>query len=168
MSGISKVISESLYNKAIDALKEVARSGDVSRKLQAIKSAKEHGISVVASVFDISRVSLMSWIKAFSKSGIDGLKLQEGRGRKHILSDIEIEQVKKWYDSDSNLTIKATKLKIEELFSKKLSMGATHNLIKKKLGLSYITPRPSHYKKDESSHEEFKKKSSRETRGRSD
>ena len=39
MPGISKVISESLYNKAKEALKEVARSGDASRKLQAIKSA---------------------------------------------------------------------------------------------------------------------------------
>jgi len=158
MSGISKAISDELYNKAKDALQEVARSGDVSRKLQAIKSAKEHGISKVADIFDISRVALMSWIKAFSISGIDGLKLKEGRGRKHMLSEAEIEQVKQWIKADSGLTIKAVRLKIEASFTKKLSMGTVHNLIRR-LGFAYITSRPSHYKKDESSHEEFKKKS---------
>lgn len=162
MSGVSKAISDELYNKAKDALQEVVRSGDVSRKLQAIKSAKEHGISKVADIFGISRVALMSWIKAFSMFGIDGLKLQDGRGRKHILSDPEIEQVKRWVEGDSGLTIKAARLKIEESFFKKLSNGAVHNLIKR-LGFAYITPRPSHYKKDTSSHEEFKKKSAGKT-----
>ncbi|MDJ1305938.1 MAG: helix-turn-helix domain-containing protein, partial [Candidatus Midichloria sp.] len=75
-----------VYNKAIldYMLKEVARSGDVSRKLQAIKSAKEHGIQKVAKVFGISRVALMSWIKAFEKDGIGSLKLQTGRGRRAL------------------------------------------------------------------------------------
>ena len=159
MSGISKVISESLYNKAKEALKEVVRSGDVSRKLQAIKSAKEHGISKVADIFGVSRVAIMAWIKDFSEFGAEGLKLKAGRGRKSILLNEEVEKVKEWIKEDPGITINGIRLKIEEFFNKSLSMGATHNLLKK-LNFSYITPRPSHYKKDDSSHEEFKKKSS--------
>ena len=159
MSGVSKAISELLYNKAKEALQEVGRSGDVSRKLQAIKSAKEHGISKVADIFGVSRVAIMAWIRDFSELGIDGLKIKAGRGRKSILLNEEVEKVKEWIKEDPNLTIKAIRLKIKELFNKNLSTGATHNLLKKQ-NLSYITPRPSHYKKDDSSHGEFKKKSS--------
>jgi transposase len=159
MSGISKIINESLYNNVKEALKEVARSGDVSRKLQAIKSAKEHGISKVSDIFGVSRVTIMTWIKDFREFGADGLKLKSGRGRKSILSNEEIEKVKAWIKEDSGITINRVRLKIEEFFNKTLSVGATHNLLKK-LKFSYITPRPSHYKKDASSHEEFKKKSS--------
>jgi transposase len=160
MSGISKVISESLYKKVQDALKEVSKSGDVSRKLQAIKSSKEHGISTVSKIFGVSRVSIMSWIESFSKLGPEGLKLKAGRGRKAKVSDDELKKIQIWINDDPNITIKKVILKIEEDFGKALSIGATHNLLKK-LNFSYITPRPSHYKKDNSSHEEFKKKSSR-------
>ena len=58
----------------------------------------------------------------------------------------------------NDIGIVAIRLKIEASFTKKLSMGAVHNLIRR-LGFAYITARPSHYKKDVSSHEEFKKKS---------
>lgn len=159
MSGISKAISEEVYNKAKEALAEVARGGDVSRKLQAIKSAKEHGISKIADIFGVSRVAIMSWIKNFSESGIDGLKLKAGRGRKSALIDREIAEVQKWLKENHNITLDGIRFKLKEAFNKDLSMGATHNLLKK-LKFSYITPRPSHYKKDESSHDEFKKKSS--------
>jgi len=159
MSWISKAISEEIYNKAKEALAEVARGGDVSRKLQAIKSAKEHGISKIADIFGVSRVAIMSWIKDFSESGIDGLKLKAGRGRKSALIDREIAEIQKWLKENPNITLDGIRFKLREVFNKELSMGATHNLLKK-LKFSYITPRPSHYKKDESSHDEFKKKSS--------
>ena len=105
MSGVSKAISELLYNKAKEALQEVGRSGDVSRKLQAIKSAKEHGISKVADIFGVSRVAIMAWIRDFSELGIDGLKIKAGRGRKSILLNEEVEKVKEWIKEDPNLTI---------------------------------------------------------------
>ena|ERR1700683_2798005 len=160
MAGVSKLIDESLYVKVKEALKLVVKNGDVSHKLQAIKSAKEHGISKVADVFDITRKSLMSWVDRFASHGIEGLKIQKGRGRKHKLSDLEIEQIKVMMEDDPSITIKALKIKISELFDKSLSVGAIYNLMTK-LKFSYITPRPSHYKKVESSHEEFKKKSTR-------
>jgi len=157
MAGISKSISDALYDKVTEALNLVSKNGDISRKLQAIKSAKVHGISKVAEIFGISRVALMAWITSFSKDGIEGLKLKEGRGRKPPLSDLEMDALKKLLEQDHSLTIKAMRIRIQELFSKTLSMSTVHNIIKR-LGFSYITPRPSHYKKDKSKAEEFKKK----------
>lgn len=162
MAGISKAVSETLYKKAQEGLKEVSKSGDVSRKLQAIVSSKEHGISKVSEIFGVSRVTLMEWIHKFSKDGIEGLHLQAGRGRKPVLVASEIEEVRKIVEADHNITIKAVMLKIQDLFSKKLSKSAVHNLLKK-MGFSHITARPSHYKKDPSAQEEFKKKSTEES-----
>lgn len=162
MAGISKAVSESLYKKAQESLKEVAKSGDISRKLQAIMSSKTYGISTISKIFGISRVTLMEWIHKFSRNGVEGLQLQAGRGRKPVLSASEIEQVRKIIEADHNVTIKAVRLKIQDLFSKELSKSAVHNLLKN-LGFSYITGRPSHYKKVLLSQEEFKKKSAEES-----
>lgn len=156
MSGVSKAVSDAVYEKAMYMLKESARSGDVSRKLQAIKSAKEHGIQKVAQVFGISRVALMSWIKAFERNGIEGLKLQSGRGRQALISQSEKVIIQGWILDDCNVTIKAVKLRIEAELKKSLSMAATHRLMKS-LNLSYITPRAKHYKQDGSVHDDFKK-----------
>ena len=160
MAGVSKLIDESLYERAKDALKLTFKSKDVSHKLQAIKSAKEHGISKVADVFDVTRKTLMSWINRFASYGIDGLKMQEGRGRKTKLSSSELEHIKTIIENNPNITIKVLGMQISELFDKKLSVGAIHNLLTK-LKFSYITPRPSHYKQDKSLAAEFKKKSTR-------
>jgi transposase len=158
MSGVSKAVSTALYEKVVKSLQEVSKSGDISRKLQAIKSAKECGITMVSKVFGISRVTLMSWISNFEKHGTDGLKLKTGRGRKSILSEKEKGIVKEWLSVDNTLTIKAVKIKIAETFEKNLSLSTTH-LIMKGLSFSYITPRPKHHKQDKSLHVKFKKKS---------
>jgi transposase len=158
MVGVSKAISESLYLRVEAALKEVSKNGDVSRKLQAIKSAKEHGIKAVADIFGVSRVAIMSWIKDFDKHGISGLQLKTGRGRKHTLTDVEKEEVRNLILADCNVSIIAVKDMIWNRFSKKLGRSATHNLMKG-LKFSYITPRPIHYKQDKTLLPTFKKKS---------
>lgn len=166
MAGLTKAISEPLYERVKEALSEVSKTGDVSRKLQAIKSAKEHGIKKVSEIFGISRVALMEWGYRFEKEGLEGLKMRSGRGRKNMLSPAEKESVKKWIMEDSNLTIKAIKIRMEALFHKKLSMSATHNLIRDS-NFAYITPRAQHYKQDKEHLGEFKKKSKKLTRKQS-
>ena len=91
--------------------------------------------------------------------GVDGLKTKAGQGRKCILTSQEQAQVKAWLMEDPNKTIRETQEKIEITFGKGLGKSAVHNLIKR-LGLSYITPRPVHYKQESSKKEAFKKKSS--------
>jgi transposase len=158
MSGVSKAISEELLDAVEKALSVSIKQGDVSRKLQAIKSAKKHGIKLVADVFDVSRVSILQWVKSFAANGVEGLKLKVGRGRNSILSDAEKAKVREWIDEDCNVTIKEIQLRIEAVFNKTLKKSAAYNLMKS-LGFSYITPRPSHYKQDKTRVEEFKKKS---------
>ncbi len=41
MAGVSKAVSDAVYEKAVHMLKEISGGGDISRKLQAIKSAKD-------------------------------------------------------------------------------------------------------------------------------
>ena len=161
MSGISKAISEELYNKVVEELRTCGRQGDVSRKLQAIKSAKEHDITLVAKIYGVSRLSIMNWIKDFKSMGAEGLKIKEGRGRKAIVNPEEEEVIRKWLEQDNTITIKVLKLRIEGELGKKIGKTATHDLMKK-LGFSYITPRPKHYKQVEEKQVEFKKKSTRE------
>lgn len=158
MSGVSKAISEELLKAVEQALSASITKRDVSRKLQAIKSAKKYGITLVADVFEVSRVSILQWIKSFAANGVEGLKLSAGRGRNSILSEAEKVIVKGWMDEDCNLTIKAIQIKIETSFNKILKKSATYNLIKS-LDFSYITPRPLHYKQDKTRVDEFKKKS---------
>jgi transposase len=158
MSGVSKAISEELYNMAVEELRICGQRGDVSRKLQAIKSAKENDITLVSKIFGVSRVSLMNWIRDFMSLGVEGLKIKEGRGRKNIISVAEEEIIKVWLEQDNTITIRELRLKIEQDLGKKIGKTATHDLMKR-LGFSYITPRPRHYKQDKAQQAEFKKKS---------
>ena len=163
MSGVTKAISEAMLHKVEVALKECSKNGDISRKLQAIKSAKFFGIKHVSEIFGTSRISLNKWINAFKARGIEGLQLKAGRGRKAIITDDERNIIERWIAEDSQLSINAVRLKIEESFGKKLCMSAVHNLLKH-LKFSYITPRPVHYKQDKNNQEEFKKKSKEQVR----
>lgn len=162
MSGISRAINESLLKKVDEALLESTRKGDVSRKLQAIKAVKTHQIVLVARIFGVSRVAIFHWIKKFASHGIEGLRLQVGRGRKSVLNNDEIMVVQSWIEAEHNITIKALQIRIKESFNKALGKSSAHNLIKE-LGFSYITPRPKHYKQNKDQMLEFKKKSGRAT-----
>jgi transposase len=156
MTGVSKAVSESLLLKAKEALKELG-GGSISRKVQAIISAKYHGIKKVSEVFGISRTSLMSWIKIFEKRGVEGLKIQAGRGRKRIIVEEARKVIRNWIFEDSNITIKKLQKRIKEEFGKELCRSSTHELMQH-LKFSYITPRPKHYKQNKQLQDEFKKK----------
>jgi transposase len=162
MSGVSKAISNNLYEQVVEDLKICGRQGDVSRKLQAIKSAKENDISLVAKIFGISRHALMGWISAYEAEGMGGLRIHKGRGRKPIISSEEEKVIAEWLEGDNTLTIQALIVRIENDLGKKIKKTATHDLMKK-LGFSYITPRPKHYKQNKEEQETFKKKSARKS-----
>ena len=161
MSRVSNAISDDLYSKVLEDLRICGRQSDDLRKLQAIKSAKENSITLVAKIFGISRVTLMSWISSYESMGMGGLKLKAGRGRKRIIDAEEEEIIKGWLEEDKTITIKSLGFRIKQDLGKEIGKTATHDLIKK-LGFSYITPRPKHYKQEKQKQEEFKKKPARE------
>jgi len=88
MARISSAISDELLEKCQITLKQQRKTGEISRRLQAIISAKYHNISKVASIFGMTRVTMMRWIKDFDKESIGGLVVRKGRGRKKYLPKI--------------------------------------------------------------------------------
>ena len=158
MANKTKLISDELYEQAHLALKDVGKSGDIGRKLQAIISAKTHGVKAVAEIFGITRKSLMSWIKNFAMESEKGLQTKAGRGRKRLInSDIE-DNVYQLLQNKPNITIEQLRQILSEKHNVKVARMTVHRLIKR-LGMSYITPRPQHHKADLEKQEDFKKNS---------
>jgi transposase len=154
----TKAISDDLYDKARKSLKKTGRDGEVGRRLQAIISAKKHGITAVAKIYSISRTTLMTWIQNFEKESMQGLRIKPGRGPKSKISAEIREDARAMIRSNPNITIDHLRLKIIEKHDINIGRSTVHRLMKN-LSFSYITPRPRHYKSDKDLQEDFKKKS---------
>ena len=165
MSGVSKAISDELFLQAQTALKELGKTGKISRKLQAIIAAKKFGVSMASEVFETSRQSLMTWIKNFEKDAKNGLEIKSGRGRKPI-TNAEIKNFSaQFLQKNPNTTTEELRQIIKEKHGVSMSL-TTANRLMFQLGLSYITPRPIHYKADLLSQKEFKKNSKKSPKNR--
>ena len=159
MARQSKAISDELYEQAKKSLKKLGRVGEAGRRLQAILSAKAHGIKTVATIYDITRATLMSWIKNFQEDFEAGLTIKAGRGRRPYLSQEIQEDIRQFIKRNPTITLRELKEYIADNHSIIISLETTHRFMKK-LSFSYITPRPAHYKSNKTAQEEFKKKSS--------
>ena len=157
MSGKSKLVTDDIYNEAKLMLEGLGCSAKGIIKLRAIIAAKEHGVSLTANVFNVSRVSIATWISKFKANPNKLLNIAAGRGRKSKLTEDQLLTVKGWIDANHNLTLQHLVLKVQTKFNVSLSIPGMYKIMKK-LSLSYITPRPKHYKQDSSKHDEFKKK----------
>lgn len=157
MACVSKLLEDSVVEYAIKNLKKIGKDALLGRKLQAVISAKKHGISKVAEVYDISRTTLTSWIKHLRNEDLDKLKAPPERKKKSLLNDEQRLGIRKWIEQDSQVTIDKVRQRIEDEFGLKIGRSTVHREMKK-LGLSYITPRPKHFKQDENQVAEFKKK----------
>lgn len=162
-----KSIDDKMVEMCKMELKKEGRRGENGRRLQAIISAKKHGISEVAKIYSISRETLMRWIRKFKEKGSKGFAVAKGRGRRSKLNEEQKKEIGVYVDREgSKLNLKKIVMKIEKLFGLQISKATAHRLVKE-LGYSYITPRPRHYKKDKTLEEEFKKKSCSENYGES-
>jgi len=161
MARPSKLLDEEIVNRANEGLKKLGKSGLVARKLQAIIAAKKYGITKASLFYFTTKKSLIKWIKELKEESIKSLEVQAGRGRKFILNPSQEEEVKGWINDNCNITINQVRLLIQDKMNIKLSISTVHRMMQR-LRFSYITPRPSHYKKDKKLGVEFKKKSSEE------
>lgn len=158
MSRVTKAISDELLKQCHAELKKQGVRGENGRRLQAIISAKEHGILRVAEIYSISRETLMRWISKFSQGGSESFAVGPGRGRKRKLTDAQQLELRDYVlKKGATLTSKGLGLEVKKRFGVELSIATAHRLLKK-FGFSYITPRPSHHKKTPEAQEEFKKK----------
>lgn len=156
MAGISRKITDEVVKIAQNRLKKLGKDKYVAAKLQAVISAKKHGITKVAEVFNISRPTLFSWIKHVKEGHVERLNIAPGRGRKRKLTPEQVFTIKEWLKENSQLTIDQIKLRICKEFNVLISRSTTHRIMQS-LNFSYITPRPKHHKQDLLEQEDFKK-----------
>jgi transposase len=154
----TKLITEELYQKASEALKTMSETNRVAIRLRAIISAREHGVNLVSKIFNITSNTLRNWVKSFCQGGEQSLMYEKGRGRRSKLSEEHRRMILRWIGEDCNLTINKILFKLKDEFGLESSKSAVHRVLHD-LNLSYITPRPQHYKQNVSQKEEFKKKS---------
>jgi transposase len=160
MSRKSSYISDELLESAQKELKKLGKDALISRKLEAIIAACKYGISEVAGVYDVTRSTLLFWIKNFKATQLEHLKAPPSRRRKSILSNSDRDAIKNIIEENPQVTINFLVQKVSEFFGKKISKSSMHREIQK-MKYSYITPRPQHYKQDKEKVDTFKKTSTR-------
>jgi transposase len=131
MGLVSKLLDEAVVEGAKKELKSIGNNRYVARKLEAVIAAKKHGITHVAAVYDISPTTLTAWIKHIKQGRINKLYAPPERRRKSKLNDNQRQEIAAWIKDNSQLTIKAIRLKIEEKFGIKVSKSTVHREIKK-------------------------------------
>jgi transposase len=156
MARSSKLVDSELIRKAESGLKLMGNYGKVSVKLKALIACGENSITSVAKIFGVSRYTINEWINTLKNGEVADLGIKQGRGRSSIVSESHYPTIKSWLNDNPQLTTDDVQKMIGKNLGIDIGRTATYNLIKK-LGLSYITPRPSHHKKDTSTHAAFKK-----------
>ncbi len=151
-------INEQVIGAAKLALKGLGFSR-LSIKLKAISALENNSISKVSEVFDITRNTLKSWVKAFSSEGISGLEAKPKKTKTHKLNSLQ----KEWLiglvkDYKKNWNLEQLRAEILRVHGVEVSTTTISRTLKR-LGFSYITPRPQHYKQKPEELQKFKKKS---------
>lgn len=153
-----QIITDSLYEEIKIAYGDLDKISRRAVRLRTLMTAKECGVGVAAKAFGVCRTTIQFWGKRFAEEGVEGLDYKPGRGRKSHLADEHYNAIAEWIENDSGLTVKDIVLKLTTTFGIQTSISAVQRVMKK-LGLSYITPRPVHHKQEEKNHDIFKKKS---------
>ncbi len=158
MARPSKAVGHELAEQAKAALKMLGKTGESARRLQAIIAAQTKSISLVAEIFQVSRMTLMSWIQKFERASVQGLAIKPGRGRKRKIPEDIVADIQELLTKNPNTTIKAAQHYVKERYGLEVARMTIYRVLKG-LNLSHITPRPRHVKADLEAQEAFKKKS---------
>lgn len=138
MSRATKAISKETVAACKLELKTQGVRGENGRRLQAIISASEHGISAVAKIYNISRETLMRWIRRFREGGSDAFNVKQGRGRRHKLNDGQRLELQDYIEKEGkHLTAKKLRLVVKEKYNIEVSNITAYRLLKKTGFLSY-------------------------------
>ena len=163
MSGVSKLLDEELQKRARQELKSLGSKGEVAIKLKAIIAVKDHGVSHVAKIFNITRATLTNWVKAFKKSNSLALVAKKKNPKKSKVNNEQMQIIESWMVDNSSMTIRQLRQRIYEEFAVDLSISTAHRIMQR-LEFSFITPRPRHYKQNPQLQVEFKKKSIKDSK----
>jgi transposase len=154
------IIDQKLADKAQKALLQLKQQGAKANRLKAIIAAYNHGIKKVSEVLNVDRTSINRWANKLDKKGAESLSNIAKHKEGIILKNHHKEQVRKWVESDPNVSRQSIQKKLEDKFGIKVSLSTVRRAIKHS-GFSYITPRKNHYRQNKELVENFKKKSSK-------
>lgn len=145
-------------------LKEI-KDSEVVLKLLAIKASFSHKESDVATIFNISRSTLLRWMSNYKNYGIEGCKNKSRGHNPSKLSDDEKSKIKEWVltskDSQGKQVHWTLKRLIKEIllvFNKEVTKTPLW-LTLLSMNLSLKKPRPQHRNSDKKKQEDFKKNS---------
>ncbi|RZI45777.1 hypothetical protein EDM53_04700 [Rickettsiales endosymbiont of Peranema trichophorum] len=102
--------------------------GENGRRLQAIISARTHGISQVAKIYNISRETLMRWISKIKTGGVKNFAVAAGRGRRSKLeSKQELELQRYIEEHGAHLNTQKVRVFVKENFDIDISKATVKN-----------------------------------------
>ena len=161
--GRSKTLLDLSYQEVIASdLKNFANFETVI-KLKAIMATLTHKESEVAEIFGIARSTLLRWVSAYKKYGVEGITNKSRGHNPSKLGTKEKEIIKEWITTckDSagkpvHWTLKRLIKEISLVFGKEITKTPLWiTLIK--MNLTLKKPRPKHHKANEEQQEDFKK-----------
>jgi transposase len=145
-------------------LKEI-KDSDVVVKLLAIKAAFDHKESEVATIFNVSRSTLLRWISNYKEYGIEGCKNKSRGHNPSKLNDEEKIKIKQWILTSKDRQGKQVHWTLQRLI-KEILLVFNKEITKTPLWLTLLSmnlslkkPRPQHRNSDIKKREEFKKNS---------
>ena len=164
MSRNKTIASDELYAKAKEELKRIPNSS-IALKLKAIISLQNHTYKVISEIFQVKRITLNRWLKAFMENGVDALKDKKKGHNKSKLTEEMRAEVCKWVESSTNSsgeivnwTINKIRREIQERFGISIAYGPMWKTMRK-MNMRIKRPRPRHKAASEEAQAEFKKNS---------
>lgn len=149
-------------------LSKSAKNGKESHRCLAIRDLLAgESRKAVMERYDISHDTLWRWVRRYNEQGAEGLKSVPAPGREVRLKEEDAAGFKRRilegpsYETDGVVRWRAKDIQAvlqKEYGVEYKTIGGVCKLCRR-LGLSYLTTRPSHPKRDEAAVEEFKKKS---------
>jgi transposase len=155
---VSKVIGNDIALKARVALAKLKSKGSLANKLKALIAANEHGVKKVSEILNVSRTAIYRWANELDTKGLEVMtnKAKHKGGIK--LKKEHREAIKGWLEESPNISIFEVKENLTKEFGLFVSKSTVHRAMGA-VGFSYITPRKKHYKQNQKTMAEFKKKS---------
>jgi len=123
----------SLTEQEAKELKELYKSGRymIERKRSQCLLLSHQGKSIneLANIFGVSRLTITNWLDKWQNGGLEGIRLQPGRGRKQKLFGIEQEQLEAYVEHHSR-NLKAVVALIKEKHAVEVSKKTLQRFLK--------------------------------------
>ena len=92
-------------------------------------SAEGHQVKDLARIFQVSEITIYGWLRRWQKHGLMGLKDKPGRGRKAILQNADLAQVKRCVQENAQ-QLKIARQKLKEELGREFSTKTLKRFLK--------------------------------------